>query len=215
MDKRLIIIGASGHGKVVADIAERNGYQNIIFLDDDVTVKNCGKYSVVGNSQDASHMEGDVIVAIGNVKSRKRISEQYQNRLVTLVHPDAIIADNVKLGAGTVIMAGTVINADAVIGNGCIVNTGSSIDHDCMIGDYVHVAVGAHLCGMVTIESDTWIGAGAVISNNISVCSNCMIGAGAVVVKDIKESGTYVGCPVRGVKSKMKSEMANVCSRGG
>lgn len=215
MDKRLIIIGASGHGKVVADIAEKNGYQDIVFLDDDVTVKKCGKYSVIGNSRDASRVAGDVIVAIGNAKSRKRISEQYGDRLVTLVHPDAIISDSVKLGVGTVIMAGTVINADAIIGDGCIINTGSSIDHDCRIGDYVHIAVGAHLCGMVTIESNTWIGAGAVISNNINICSNCIIGAGAVVVRDIKQSGTYVGCPVKGVKTKMENKITNTCSGGG
>lgn len=190
---KLIIIGASGHGKVIADIALKNGYKDIVFLDDDEQIDSCAGFRVVGKTSDAIDMEGDKVVAIGNAVIRKRISTQINT--VTLIHPDAVISRRVEIGEGSVIMAGAVINSDAQIGKGCIINTGSSVDHDCIIGDFVHVSVGAHVAGTCHIGEKTWIGAGATISNNVNICSNCMIGAGAVVVKDINEPGTYIGVP--------------------
>ena len=196
--KRITIIGASGHGKVVADIAKLNGYEEIVFLDDNEQVKVCGKYPVVGDSKNAANVDNDIFVAIGNADIRKRIMEQYPDKTFpVLIHPHAVIADDVIIGKGTVIMAGTIVNSDVVIGKGCILNTSSSVDHDCIVGDYTHVAVGAHLCGSVTIGCETWIGAGATVSNNISIYRGCMVGAGAVVVRDIMEKGTYIGVPAR------------------
>ena len=196
---RLIIVGASGHGKVVADIAALNGYTDIVFLDDDESKKKCWKYDVIGKSMEAP--EGDMFVAVGKCEIRKKLMEYYKDRhFPVLVHPGAIIADGVKIGEGTAVMAGAVINPEAVIGRGVIINTASSVDHDCVVEDYAHISVGAHLSGTVSIGKGTWIGAGATVSNNISICSNCIIGAGAVVVKDITEPGTYVGVPVRKIK---------------
>ena len=178
--KKLAIIGASGHGKVIADIAKKNGYTDIVFLDDNDDIRECGGYSVIGQSSEAGHLDADLIIGIGNADIRKRIQESVpKERLATLIHPSAVLAEDVVLGAGTVVMAGAVINSGARIGNGCIINTCSSVDHDCILGDYVHIAVGSHLCGTVIVGSQTWIGARAIVSNNISVCSNCMIGAGA------------------------------------
>ena len=196
--RKLAIIGASGHGKVVADIARRNGYSEIVFLDDDERIHECGGYSVIGKSSEAGTIDADIIVGIGNAGIRKRIQESIPDeKLVTLIHPDAVVAEDVVIGAGTVVMAGAVINPGARLGKGCIINTCSSVDHDCEVGDYVHIAVGSHLCGTVTVGNGTWIGAGAIVSNNVSVCPDCMIGSGAVVIKEIKESGTYVGVPAR------------------
>lgn len=193
---RLIIIGASGHGKVAADIATLMGYEDIVFLDDDENVKACAEWPVIGKSKNAP--DGEIFVAIGNTKIRKHLMEYYKGRkFPVLIHPDAVIAADTKIGDGSVVMAGVVINSGAYIGNGCIVNTSSSIDHDCRIGDYVHIAVGAHVCGTVIIEDCTWIGAGSTISNNVSICEACIIGAGTVVVKNIIESGTYVGIPAK------------------
>ena len=193
---RLVIIGASGHGRVIADIARLNGYEDIVFLDDNKEVKECGGYPVIGDSSTAP--DGEIVVAIGNARIRKMLMKRYSDRVMpVLIHPNAVIARDVNIGSGTVVMAGAVINPDTVIGAGCIINTCSSVDHDCNVGDYVHVAVGAHLCGTVNVEESTWIGAGATVSNNINICGNCMIGAGAVVVKDITEEGTYVGVPAR------------------
>lgn len=196
--KKLIIIGASGHGKVIADIAVKNGYEDIVFLDDDESVESCAGFPVVGRTSMAVEMDGDKVVAIGNAEIRKRISEQIIT--VALIHPDAVISRRVEIGEGTVVMAGVVINSDARIGKGCIVNTGASVDHDCVIGDYCHISVGAHVAGTCHIGERTWIGAGASVSNNVKVCSRCMVGAGAVVIRDIEKAGTYVGVPVKKIK---------------
>ena len=207
--KKIVIIGASGHGKVAADIALKCGYTDIVFLDDNISIKNCGRHSVVGSNDRVEDINGDVIVAIGNSAARRRIQESIEEeRLAVLIHPDAVVAEDVTIGSGTVVMAGTVINPGSMIGRGCIINTCASVDHDCKLGDYVHVAVGAHLAGGVEVGDETWIGAGATVSNNIEICGRCMIGAGAVVVKDIEEAATYLGVPARqkqetGVKDQL------------
>lgn len=196
--KKLAIIGASGHGKVVADIARRNGYKEIVFLDDNESIHECGGYPVIGKSTEAVTIDADVIIGIGNAGVRMQIQESLQDeKLVTLIHPDAVVAEDVVIGKGTVVMAGAVINPGVWIGKGCIINTCSSVDHDCEVGDYVHIAVGSHLCGTVSVGDGTWVGASATVSNNVNICGDCMIGAGTVVIKDIEKPGTYVGVPAR------------------
>lgn len=200
--KKIIIVGASGHGKVCADIARVNGYDRIEFLDDDKSIYNCAEYKVIGVINDFKKYVEDAVffIAIGNAKIRKMITRQIRSLngdIVTLRHPNSVIAKGVKVGMGSVIMAGVVINSGTIIGKGCIINTSSSVDHDCEIGDFVHVSVGAHIAGTVKIGNETWIGAGAIISNNLAICAKCMIGAGAVVIRDIRCLGTYVGCPAR------------------
>lgn len=200
---KLTIIGASGHGRVVADIAKLNGYDEIEFLDDNATLKFCGKYQVTGTSESAFLKDNDVFVAIGNSLIRTKLMEKLENkRFPVLIHPDAVIADDVTIGKGSVVMAGAVINTGSTIGKGVIINTCSSVDHDCEIGDYVHIAVGAHLCGTVKVGNATWIGAGATISNNITINSSCTIGIGTVVIKDLEEEGTYIGVPAKIMKKK-------------
>lgn len=196
---RLVIIGASGHGKVIADIAVKCGYKDIVFLDDNENVKVCAGFPVIGKVSDAVTMEDDKIVAIGNAEIREKIQIKLSN-LVTLIHPNAVVSRRVEIGEGTVIMAGAVINSDVVIGKGCIINTGASVDHDCKLGDFVHVSVGAHVAGTASIGRNTWVGAGATVSNNVSICGHCMIGAGAVVISNLANPGTYVGIPVRMMK---------------
>ncbi len=196
---KLIIIGASGHGKVVADIAMLMGYKDIAFLDDDESLKVCGEWPVIGKSTEAQ--DGELFVAVGNAEIRKQLMALYDSRkFPVLLHPNAVIADDVEIGEGTVVMAGTVINPGARIGKGCIVNTSSSIDHDCLVGDFSHIAVGTHLCGTVIIGEETWVGAGATVINNVNICGGCTIGAGAVVIKDINNPGTYVGVPATRIK---------------
>ena len=195
---KLVIIGASGQGKVAADIASLDGYKDIVFLDDNEDIKECGGFPVVGKTSDAESIDGVLFVAIGNAEKRQQLMEKYRDReQPVLVHPNAVIACDVEIGKGSVVMAGAVINPGATIGRGVIVNTSSSIDHDCVIGDYVHIAVGTHLSGTVSVGVGTWIGAGATVSNNVNICGDCMIGAGAVVIKDIDEPGTYIGVPAR------------------
>lgn len=207
MHNRLIVIGAGGHGKVVADIAlKMQKYKEISFLDDSGETIECIGFKVVGGIADAEHYieEADFFVAIGNGKGRKEVMEELKRmnaRIATLIHPAAVIGSHVQIGEGTVVMAGAVLNPECTIGRGCIINTCASVDHDCQLGDYVHVAVGAHLSGTVKVDDDTWIGAGAIAKHGVNICGDCMIGAGAVVVKDIEKPGTYVGVPARKIKS--------------
>lgn len=199
--KDLVILGASGHGKVVADTACcMKKYDRIIFLDDDREKKECMGFPVEGVFSDyGKYMEtAELIVATGNSNIREIWTERLKRsgaKLAVLIHPSATVSRFAKIGAGTVVMAGAVVNAGTKIGQGVIVNTCASVDHDCEIGDYCHISVGANIAGTVFIGKHTWIGIGAAVRNNISICENCMIGAGAVVVKRIKLKGTYVGVP--------------------
>ncbi len=194
---RLIIVGASGHGKVVADVAKHK-YDDIVFLDNDHRIKECAGYRVLGSDTIVKELEGDVFIAIGNKDIRRGLMERNAGRVFpVLIHPSAVVAEDAGIGEGTVVMAGAVINPGARIGRGCIINTSSSIDHDCVVGDFSHIAVGSHLCGTVRVGEETWVGAGATVSNNVNICGGCMIGAGAVVIKDIEVAGTYVGVPAK------------------
>lgn len=206
MKNKLLIIGASGHGKVIADVAlKMKTWENIFFLDDENNNASM-EIKVIGNLIDAPKYIKDFtfFVGIGNNTTRKIIQEKLEAEgasLATLIHPAAIIGEQVSLAKGTVVMAGVVINSCTSIGKGCIINTGATVDHDNLIGDYVHISPGAHLAGSVKIGQGSWVGIGSVVSNNIHITCNCMIGAGAVVVKNINESGTYVGIPARRVNN--------------
>ncbi|TCK93133.1 sugar O-acyltransferase (sialic acid O-acetyltransferase NeuD family) [Natranaerovirga hydrolytica] len=203
MNDKLIIIGASGHGKVVADIAiKMNKWQSIAFLDDDESIKTSMGLEVIGKTADAFTYkdEADFFVAIGNNATREKVQEKFMDEgisVVKLIHPSATIGTDVEIGIGTTVMAGVAINSSTRIGKGCIINTSSSLDHDNVIEDYVHISPGANLAGMVKVGKGSWVGIGSVISNNVNIYSRCKVGAGAVVVKDITEPGTYVGVPVR------------------
>ena len=205
MKDMLIIIGASGHGKVVADIAIKlNKWQSIAYFDDDDSIKTCMGLQVIGKTVDVIKYKdkAEFFIAIGNNLIRERIYRELENigiETITLIHPSAIIGNDVEIGLGTVVMAGTVINSSSRIGKACIINTSSSVDHDNLIGDFVHIAPGVRLAGTVKVGNGSWLGIGSVVSNNLSICSNCKIGAGAVVVKDIEESGTYIGVPTKRV----------------
>ncbi len=198
--KKLIILGASGHGKVVAEIALLNGYRDIVFLDDDESIEECAGFPVVGTTKEVKNIDGDRFVAIGDSSVRERL--QHEIETVTLIHPNSVISRRVSIGKGTVVMPGAVINSDTVIGEGCIVNTLASIDHDCEVADYCHIAVGAHLCGTVKIQKGVWIGAGATVCNNIEICCSSTVGAGAVVVSNIVSAGTYVGVPAKRISER-------------
>lgn len=198
----LLIIGAGGHGKVCADIAERMGkWDEIAFVDDGDVPDEVLGVPVLGTCAKLGELKSrysDGFVAVGNAQTRLMLLDKLEQtgyQIITLCHPDARIGKDVTIGKGTAVMAGVVVNPSARIGKGCIINTSASVDHDCVLEDGVHISVGAHIAGTVRIAARTWVGIGAVVSNNLTICSDCMIGAGAVVVKDIEEPGTYVGLP--------------------
>lgn len=203
MKNKLLIIGASGHGKVVADVAiQLNKWKSIVFLDDDENLKQSMNMEVIGKTSDIPMYinDYDIFVGIGNNYIREKIQgnlEKLGASIPALIHPKAIIGEEVEIKQGTIIMAGAIINCCTRIGKGCIINTCATIDHDNIIEDYVHISPGANLAGTVRVGKRTWIGIGGVVSNNVSIVSDCKVGAGAVVVKDISEAGTYAGVPVR------------------
>lgn len=203
MKNKLLIIGASGHGKVVAEIASKmNKWQSIAFLDDDKSIKSSMGLEVIGTSDDVfTHIEEyEIFVGIGNNTTRQRIHmklETFGASIPVLIHPNAVVGEQVEVGFGTVVMAGVVINCCTSIGKGCIINTGSTVDHDNKIEDFVHISPGVHLAGTVKVGKGSWLGIGSVVSNNVNITSGCKVGAGSVVVKNIDRPGTYVGIPVR------------------
>ncbi|PGZ63128.1 acetyltransferase [Bacillus cereus] len=208
MKTKLLIIGAGGHGKVIADIAlKMNKWECVAFLDDSEEVKTLTGIKIIGKSADVSKYikDYDIFVGIGNNTIREKVQEQLESQgasIPVLIHPNAVIGAQVFLELGTVVMAGTVINCCTQIGKGCIINTASTIDHDNIIEDYVHISPGAHLAGTVRVGRGTWLGIGTVVSNNINITDSCRIGAGTVVTKDISESGTYVGVPARRLQNE-------------
>jgi sugar O-acyltransferase (sialic acid O-acetyltransferase NeuD family) len=204
----LIIIGASGHGKVIYDIAKRcSRYLQYVFIDDHVTGYIYG-VRIFSNVEDLLDNKfwienNEVIVAVGDNHVRRDIVEKLNMssvRFATLIHPDAIIADDVSIGEGTVVMAGAVINSSVVLGKHCIINTSVVIEHDNRVEDYVHISPHATLCGTVSVGMLTHVGAGVTVKNNVTICENSIIGAGAVVINDIISSGTYVGVPSKKIK---------------
>lgn len=201
MKKRVVIIGAGGHGKVVADIVQCMGDYVVGFLDDaKIATGNYMEFPYLGKISDYyKYKEAFFVVAIGNSCVREKIVNELKNvKWYKAIHPNAVISQlNTVIEEGTVIMANAVINPGTKIGRHCIINSGAIVEHDNDIGAYVHISVGAKLAGNVKIGNHTWVGIGAIISNNIEVCGKCVLGAGTVVIRDIDVSGTYVGIPAK------------------
>lgn len=188
----MIIYGASGHGKVIADILKKNGFTNISFWDDDPYAKVAGYYVC---RPLPTFKEDKIIIAIGNNGARKRINDSNDYQYDRAIHPNSIIGENIIIQDGSVVMAGSIINSSTNIGKHCILNTSCCVDHDCEIGDFVHVAPNATLLGGVKIGIGTFIGAGSTILQGISIGEWAIIGAGAVILQDVPSNAVVVGNP--------------------
>lgn len=207
---RLAIIGASGHGKVVADTADCAGdWSEIVFFDDNWPEKSWnGKWEIIGNTNNlltSLDSYNGVFVAIGDNMLRKQklnLLADYNAPIVTIIHPLAIISQSVELGIGCAVFAGSVIQIDSKLGDGCILNTGATVDHDCILGSCVHISPGAHLAGGVTVGDYSWIGIGACVKQKTTIGSNAIIGAGSVVVNTIANNVTVVGSPAHLIEKK-------------
>ncbi len=198
MKNKLIVIGASGHGGVVADLADMLGY-SVCFWDDDIS-KKVFNYLVFQRAKIVPE-DSSIIIGIGSNIIRKNISLEYKNeRYVSLIHPNSNTSKNIKIGIGSVVVAGACINNGTFIGDHCIINTGVVVDHDCIIKDFVHISPNATICGNVTVGKGSWVGAGSIIIQGIKVGKNVTIGAGSVIIKDIPDNATVVGNPGKIIK---------------
>jgi sugar O-acyltransferase (sialic acid O-acetyltransferase NeuD family) len=204
MKSKIAILGAGGHGKVVADTALQVGWDEVFFFDDNWPVlKANGDWPVVGDSEalikKVDEFSG-VVVAIGN--NRVRLEKVWQFlrlgfSLPVLVHPRSYVASGVKIESGSVVFAGAVIQPGSSLGFAAIVNTGATVDHDCSLSSGVHVCPGAHLAGGVRAGECSSVGIGATVNQYLTLGAYVTIGAGAAVISDVREAEVVVGVPSR------------------
>ena len=211
MREPLVIWGAGGHARVVAEVVRCEGrYELVGFLDSLKPERQGTEFAglrVLGGTESLPDLVADgvryLVVAVGNCSARLALAQEaarYGFQLATSVHPRATVAHGVSIGDGTVVMAGAVINPGTVVGGSVIVNTSASIDHDCTIGEGVHISPGAHLAGAVRVGRASWIGIGSIVIDNVSIGESVVIGAGGVVVNDMPDRVLAYGVPARIVR---------------
>lgn len=201
----LIIAGAGGHGKVVADAAELTArWRRIAFIDDKFPQSRDNSIGeIIGTLSEAGRFlaeYNDIVVAIGDNRLRLKLIEQFASlgfSLPIIIHPSAVISKYAVIGEGTVVFARVVINTGAVLGKGCIANTAATVDHDCTVGDGVHLSPGVNLAGTVSVGANSWFGTNSCAIPGTRIGANSIIGAGAVVVGVIPDNVVAVGVPAR------------------
>ena len=207
MSRSLLIYGAGGHGRVVADAARAAGFELIGWADGDpakagqeIDGAPVVAAEPVAAAAAAERHRAEVIVGVGNNRFRQETSILLARagvQLATVVHPSAAVSHGAQIGAGTFIAAMVAVAPGARIGEGVIVNHGVTVDHDNRIGDFVHLSPGAHIGGTVVIGEGTHVGIGASVRNDLSIGAWSTVGAGAAVVSDLAEGITAVGVPAR------------------
>ena len=212
---KIVVFGAGGHAKVVVDVlAQMKRYEVVALLDDSVELHGTRRWGfpVWGGREQFPVLRKrgvtGLIVGVGDNRLRQSVYEEAAKagvKLITAVHPSAQIGSRVNIGAGSLLVAGTVINVDAIIGENVIINTGVTVDHDCRIGAHAHLSPGVHLAGGVTVGELTHIGIGAVVLPNAQVGRACIVGAGAIVRESIPDGAVVAGNPTRLIRKDEES----------
>ncbi len=214
MEKKLLILGCGGHGKVVADIAEKCAYfKDISFLDK----KSLSKYSrytvfdnkIIGdineeNIEKFSKEYTHFFVGIGDNKVRiqwLKIIKRMNIKITKIIDPSAEISKYSEIDEGTFINKNTVIQCDSKIKSGSILNTSSTIDHDCIIGEGTHISPGVNIAGNVKVGKNCWIGIGSKIVQNIKIGNNVIVGGGSLVLNNIPNDVMVFGSPSKIIKN--------------
>jgi len=204
----LVILGAGGHAKVVADIALRAGFKLIGFLDDNTEQAPLPGYRVLGDMAWVQELLDEnqdlrLIIAVGDNFTRKELAKGLQNwntRFATVVHPSAVVSPYAAIGAGTVVMPHVTVNAGTRVGDHVILNTACSVDHDCVIGAFAHISPGVHLAGTVRVEEGAHLGVGVSVIPRKTIGAWSVVGAGGAVVEDIPPGVVAVGVPARVIR---------------
>jgi sugar O-acyltransferase (sialic acid O-acetyltransferase NeuD family) len=197
--KKIVIVGAGGHGKVVADVVRAgDAFEVAAFVDEPALQRDGDLYLGARVLAGADALErarglgiGYALVAFGDCKGRLGACERLRANgfeVVSAIHPRAVVAPDVNIGAGTVVVAGAVINTDARIGEAVIVNTAASVDHDCVLDDGVHLEPGAHIGASVHVGRATTIGMGALVLKGRRIGAHAHVGAGVVVARDLPDA---------------------------
>jgi sugar O-acyltransferase (sialic acid O-acetyltransferase NeuD family) len=203
---KLLIAGAGGHGRVVADAAElcEDGWTQIAFLDDRYpSLSFSGAWNVVGTFNDLASFRSSYdacVAAVGDARLRLNLIERAQAAgfsVPSIVHHKATISRHARLHPGSVVAAGGIVNIGSEVGIGCIINTGATVDHDCRLDVGVHVCPGAHLAGDVAIGARSWFGIGAVARQGVRIGADVVVGAGAVCLDDVRDGIFVAGVPAR------------------
>ncbi len=209
-DREAVVIGAGGHGKVIISLLQELGFKVSMVLDDNPSRwgENILSVPVKGPVEEILRMQDiGAVIGIGNNPTRLEVAKKNHDiHWITAIHPFSWVHPSVKIGEGSVVFAGSVIQPDTVIGKHCIINTGVTIDHDCQIGDGVHIAPGCHLAGNITIEEGSFLGVGVSVIPGCTIGKGTIVGAGATVITDLPEMVVAVGTPARPVRSSMQEK---------
>ena len=206
MAPRVLVYGAGGHGKVVADVARSAGFEVVGFVDDDPERQRSGLWGLQVLSWDrllaerASLGEAAIALGVGDNEARERCHQRVVGagfEIATLLHPSAVVAPTARIGAGSVVMALAAVNPDAEVGEGAILNTGSIVEHDCRVGRFAHLSPNSVLGGAARVGDRTHVGMGAVVFPGIVVGASARVGAGSVVHRSVPDGRTVVGLPAR------------------
>lgn len=207
--RKLIIVGAGGHAKVVAETSLAAGYDIVGFVDDFVNQAPLPGYRVLGTSSVLNEImtqygrDVDVFVAIGDNSVRKCMSLRIADfgvPFAILSHPSSCVSQFAQLNEGTIVMPGVIVNAGTVVGRHVILNTSCSVDHDCVIADFSHISPGVHVAGGVKIGEGCHIGIGASVVPGVTIGEWTVVGSGAAVVNDLPAHVVAVGVPARIIK---------------
>jgi sugar O-acyltransferase (sialic acid O-acetyltransferase NeuD family) len=206
---RVVVWGAGGHAKVAGEILQLNGFEIAAFIDDENPAREgetfCGTKIFCG--ADGLFVRGlrKAFIAIGDNFARAQkaqFAEAKGFELISAVHPRAVVAHDVQIGRGSIVMAGAVINPGVTLGANVIVNTLAGVDHDCRIGDSVHICPGAQLAGTVTVGHLTWVGIGATIIDHVTIAQEVIVGAGSVVIDNVQPNVVVAGAPARVIRQR-------------
>jgi sugar O-acyltransferase (sialic acid O-acetyltransferase NeuD family) len=201
----MILFGASGHAKVIFDCLKASGMEVTCVFDDDPTVVKLNNLKVSGSYDPQMLKDQKLIVAVGENLTRKRLAEKIRHQFGMAIHPSAIISPYSKIGEGTVVLPGSIVNSGSVTGMHCVINTAAIVEHDSYIFNFVHLAPNVTLCGGVEIGEGTFIGAASTVLPNVKIGKWCVIGAGSLITQNIPDYSLVMGVPGKVIRTLSKT----------